>query len=166
MRAYSPISLWLCCLVVCLLAAHQCSMAQGGGTRCWQVVSGSDEGCTADHDCISTDGCTAYPFTAACTGTYFIDAWTKCGEGKCYQCMSCVNIYEKGQYMANCHTTNCDHEICEYSCSNGVQLYAGQQYTMYVCLVACANSSCIDCGEDCIAYGCVRYNALLTCWQQ
>jgi hypothetical protein len=165
MRAYSPIWLWLCCSVVCLLAAHQCGIAQGGGGgRCWQVVSGSDEGCTA-NECLSTDGCTAYPFTASCTGNYIIDAWTKCPSGACYKCMSCVNIYEDGHYMANCHTTNCDHETCEYLCS-GVWLEAGRQYTMYVCLIPCANNSCSGgCEEDCMAYGCVRHNALPACYQ-
>ena len=167
MKARSPLLLWSCCLVVCLLTACHPGMAQGGGggTDCWQVVSGSDEGCTT-YDCLSADGCTAYPFTASCSGRYIIDAWTRCEQGACYECMSCVNIYEDGHYMANCHTTNCSVQICEYSCSDGVELEAGRQYTMYVCLVACPNSSCSDCEEDCTAYGCLRYNAVPPCWQQ
>jgi len=165
MKARSLI-LWSCCLVVCLLAAQHNAVAQGGGTRCWQMVSGSDVKC-AGNSCLSTDGCTAYPFTASCSGVYAIDAWTTCNEGKCFWCMSCVNICNKsGDRLANCHTTNCDNEICECSCTGGVLLDAGGEYTMYVCLIACAPDSCPHCGEDCEAYGCVRYNTLPLCWQQ
>lgn len=170
MKARSPILLWSCCLVVCLLAARHPGMAQGGGgARCWQVVSGSDEGCTADHDCISTDGCTAYTFTASCTGTYIIDAWTRCDNGACDECQSCVNIYRGADFMVNCHTTNCNGKICEYACSgeNGVELESGVQYTMYVCLIPCPDGSpsCSDCGDDCTAYGCLRHNTLPECWK-
>jgi hypothetical protein len=154
-------------LVFITLMLSAVTWGQGESPLCTDRVTGTDTGCTGPHNCVSQDGCTSYNFTAACTGTYFIDAWvTDCTtNSSCKNCGSCVNIYKSGEWRANCHTSACPNG-CEYKCDgqSGVNLLAGTQYTMTVCLIQCGGGECSTCGQGCVAHGCVRYGQAATCY--
>ena len=129
-----------------------------------QTVTGTDTGCESAN-CPNDNSCTTYTFTAACTGTYYFDAWTTCTHGGCYECRSCATVYKvSGDYIGNCHSLNCSlpAKQCYYTCT--VQLEQGTQYNLVVCLEHCPDSDCDQCGADCTAHGCLRTRTSPSCF--
>jgi hypothetical protein len=150
-------------LVLGVLTLSTALWSQGDGDQpdCFQTpITLSDQGCTYPHNCTETAGCSSMRFTVACTGTYQFDAWVECEE--CKKCESCVNIFDRGILVGNCHTSRCDLGECTYTCN--VTLVAGVQYEMYVCLLPCASDFDCDLCGNCAAWGCVRYGQTLPCW--
>ncbi len=155
-------------LVVVLLVASAAIWAQGdgGSPSCCDSKSFSDRGCTTDSDCPPSDAsCTLYGFTPACTGDYYLDAWTVCTGTNCGHCRSCVIVYDDTFILARCVSDGCPSS-CTHTCGT-VRLTAGHPYTVRVCLSPCPGSgNCTTCSDTygCVAWGCLRFGQTLPCW--
>lgn len=127
------------------------------------AVSLKDFGCTTNN-CDATTGCSSTTFIVPMTGYYTMNARTYCTGGvSCANCQSCVNIYQGSNFVANCHTAECDAGKCSYACAYPdfqTYLSTGVTYTLYVCLIPCPGGGrdCDDCGQACRAEGCVYLN--------
>ena len=141
--------------------------AQGGGDTpdCYDLVTGTDTGCSPNHACDNTTGCTSTAFTAGCSGTYLFDVWTTCTGGvSCSGCRACAMVYKDGQQVGgHCFAFHCADNQCYFTCS--VNLDAGIEYQLWVCLDACPNySDCSKCGAACTAHACLRLGQTATCY--
>jgi hypothetical protein len=131
---------------------------------CTYQVSTSDGTCTSNHNCVSTTGCAVVTFTPTCSGWYKLEAWTGDGQTNCcYGAFnSCVNVYDNGVRIANCHITSCNTGGCYRLCEDAVCLIADHEYELYVCLVDCELQTC-GMPPPCTAYGRVKFHTSANC---
>ena len=127
-----------------------------------------DTSCSEDANCPPSSGCTVTNFTPACTGYYYVDAWTQCsgGDVNCDHCMACVQV-SQGLTLLTCKTPECAYGMgdCCKTCGT-VYLTANTTYQVKVCLSYCPglDENCGTCGtEDCVACACLRYAIAAPC---
>jgi hypothetical protein len=127
-----------------------------------------DSTCSLDVDCPPLSGCSVTNFTPACTGYYYVDAWTQCSEVNvnCDHCMACVQV-SQGITLLTCRTPECANGTgdCCKTCGT-VYLTANTTYQVKVCLSYCPNldEDCGTCGtENCVACACLRYAIVAPC---
>ena len=162
--------LMLVSIMVLLLSTALLAQGEGGGEDdpCSDFISGTDTGCM-NQNCNSTNGCTSYTFTAACSGIYNFDVWTTCTSGNCYSCRACAMVYKDGQLVgSNCHAANCMPDAgkqCTYHCT--ITLAADIEYQLWVCLEHCPfdGNNCDDCDASCTAHACLNVGRITPCWQ-
>lgn len=150
-------------LVLILLALCPIEKANA----CTFCLCVSDQSCT-DGDCGNPTGCEVQTFTAPCTGEYQFRSKVICtgAADRCYNCQSCTNIYvhSTGQFVAGCHNSHCDFNVCEYPCT--ANLTKGKVYRLEVCKRVCVPGlTCLqaNCSATCKAYGCVYRNVSTPC---
>ncbi len=148
--------------LLAIVALIGTAWAQGDGDspNCNYAKSWSDRDCSNDVNCppSGTTGCSHYDFTAGCTGTYALRAWTACTTANCEHCQSCVVIYDDTFELAHCVSNGA---TCSANCT--VNLIQGHPYRAVVCLSVNPNlgencsESCGAAWSDCLAWGCIRY---------
>lgn len=151
-----------------LLAIMTTCCGLGWAQSCSESQTFCDTGCNNDVACPpTTAGCTVTNFTPACTGNYYVDAWTDCeGNFNCDHCMACVQI-SQGLTLLTCSTFGCkdgEGDCCK-TCGT-VYLTANTTYQVKVCLSRCPTSdpNCDGCTEgNCMACACLRYAIASAC---
>ena len=150
-------------IMVIMLVMSAALWAQGDSPDCYQLVNGTDTGCSVTSCDGTQSGCSSYSFLATCTGTYYFDVWTTCTNGDCGDCRTCCYLYESDHPISNCHTSNCDNGDCNETCT--VTLQTNHRYTLYVCLYHCPDEEgCANCNLSCTAHACLRFGQTATCY--
>jgi hypothetical protein len=155
--------------ILLLMAMAFCCGPLWAQTDCAESQTFCDTGCSEDTNCPPANGCTSTNFTPACTGNYYLDAWTQCSGGavNCDHCMACVQVSQGGNVLKTCSTPTCKYGEgdCCRECGT-VSLTANTTYQVKVCLSYCPEleGDCDVCGtSDCVACACLRYAITSAC---